>query len=111
MLDTAANKQLAQGEKVFQIFSANQVSGNRRRFSLKGCARLLAFAVLLTYGSMASAALIAYTDRVAWTAAAGTVDGGEDFSSFTTETSFDGTSLALADGISIGTYGADGRGI
>jgi hypothetical protein len=55
-------------------------------------------------------AILVYSDRPTWEAAIGTVTGSEDFSTFAIDTSFDGSSLALAAGMTIGSIGADGRG-
>lgn len=59
---------------------------------------------------VSSAALMSFTDRPTWAAEAGPVTASEDFSSFAVDTSFDGSSAALAAGMSIGSINADGRG-
>jgi hypothetical protein len=66
------------------------------------------FVGLLTGPIIAHAAIIAYTDRQTWAPAGGLVTGSENFNSFGSDTSFDGTSLALAAGMSIGSIGAVG---
>lgn len=58
------------------------------------------------------AAIIEYNDRGMWLMAIGGATGGEDFNGFMVDTSFDGSSVGLADGMTIGTYGAaDSPGI
>jgi len=67
---------------------------------------VLTFATLLVVSSLPTqAALIVFDDRGAWQAAAGNVDGAEDFEGFPVNTSFDGGLVQLADGMSIGTLG------
>jgi hypothetical protein len=50
----------------------------------------------------ADAAVITYTDRATWTAAAGGVSGGENFNAFAADTEFRSVDVALSSGMSIG---------
>lgn len=55
------------------------------------------------------AAIVEYTDRATWLAAIGGATGGENFNGFLADTSFDGTSLALASGMTIGSVAPVGE--
>lgn len=69
---------------------------------LKRLGQVTVLALLLS-ALPAQAAFIEFTDRNAWLAAVGTTTGGEDFESFASDTSFSGGSVALSDGMSLGT--------
>jgi len=62
----------------------------------------------LVSSAVAESATITFTDRATWAAATGGVTGGENFDGFAADTSFDGSSLALASGMTIGTLVAAG---
>ena len=79
------------------------VSKSLKRLFLLGAA-CVAFAAQPAMG-----AIIGYSDRASWLTAIGSVSGGEDFQSFVADASFDNTTIALADGMSIGTSGLIGQ--
>ena len=68
----------------------------------------VSLALSLVAGAAAEAAIITFDSRATWAAAIGGVTGGEDFESFASDTSFDGSSVALSSGMSIGTLVASG---
>ena len=53
-------------------------------------------------------AIITYSDRATWQSATGGITGGENFQSFGSDTNFDNTTVALSDGMAIGTSGLIG---
>jgi len=63
---------------------------------------------LLVTSAAADAAVITYTDRATWAAAAGGVSGGENFSGFVADTEFRSVDVALSSGMSIGAIVDDG---
>jgi hypothetical protein len=69
----------------------------------------IAVLALLLMSAAADAAVITFTDRATWTAAAGGVSGGEDFNGFVVDTEFRTAPVALADGMSIGVMVNDGN--
>lgn len=76
--------------------------------------RQLTFAVALAAGTLLAAAaqagIIEYNDRTTWLAAISGATGGENFNGFASDTSFDGTSVGLAAGMTIGSLTAAGVG-
>jgi hypothetical protein len=65
-------------------------------------------AVLVT-SAAADAAVITFTDRATWAAAAGGVSGGENFNGFVADTGFQAAPVALASGMSVGLLVDDGN--
>lgn len=65
----------------------------------------LVLAAIVMSGA-AHAGFLTYSDRTTWQAAIGGATGSENFNGFVSDTSFDGTSVALAAGMTIGTMNA-----
>jgi hypothetical protein len=61
-------------------------------------------------GLPARAAFQQFPDAGSWSAAAGSIIGGEDFEAFASDVSFDGLLVTLDDGMAIGTLVAAGAG-
>lgn len=59
--------------------------------------------------SAAEAAIVTYTDRAAWLAAIGGATGAENFNGFVADVDFDGSSVALASGMTLGTLAPVGE--
>ena len=67
---------------------------------------VMAGALMLGVASTANAGFIEYTSRATWLGAIGGATGGENFNGFGADTSFNGSSVALASGMTIGTQTA-----
>src|SRR5439155_12129667 len=71
-----------------------------------------AVCALLTHAggpcSQAQAAIMIFTDRPTWAAAAAPVNGGENFNGFASDTTFQNTSVPISNGSVSGQPGSNG---